>query len=132
MKPYNDKQFPPNNSSLGSISGDLANINRNKSSLVKNWIRAPLLPCFKDKKVQLFQDKVEPNDIKQGEIGDCWLMAAIACVAEEPNRIQRLFKDFEIQQDGKYKIKLYDPRENIKKWVHIIIDDYIPVKGRPG
>lgn len=30
------------------------------------------------------------------------------------------------------KIQLFDPRKDKNKWVHIVIDDQIPVMGKPG
>ncbi len=41
-------------------------------------------------KVCLF-DGIEPNDIGQGALGDCWFCCALASVAEEPKEIERLF-----------------------------------------
>ena len=81
-------------------------------------------------------DDAEPGDILQGMLGvtvlhratspgDCWLLAAIACVAEFPNffrdylfvtqewhgLIRKRFADLrtqEIPDDGKYQLKLFD------------------------
>jgi len=39
-----------------------------------------------DSGVVLF-DKIEPNDVSQGKIGNCWLMAAISALAEFPEFI---------------------------------------------
>lgn len=44
------------------------------------WIRASKLS---DSGVVLF-DKIEPNDVAQGKIGNCWLMASISALAEFP------------------------------------------------
>lgn len=34
---------------------------------------------------------IRPYDIKQGQIGNCWLISSIAAVAEVPSRIQKIF-----------------------------------------
>ena len=34
---------------------------------------------------------VTPDDVAQGDLGNCWLMAAISAVAEYPERITNLF-----------------------------------------
>ena len=34
---------------------------------------------------------VDPGDVKQGELGDCWLLGAFAAFAEVPGGIQNLF-----------------------------------------
>jgi hypothetical protein len=35
----------------------------------------------------LFGTKIQPNDIRQGELGDCYFLSAIAAFAEWPSRI---------------------------------------------
>lgn len=67
--------------SIGSVSGDTASGGKYSGGQT-SWVRVKDLSHFKDKKPYLFLDKIEPNDIYQGGLGDCWLMAAIACVAE--------------------------------------------------
>lgn len=40
--------------------------------------------------MRLFQGKIEPADVCQGAVGDCWLIAAFACLAEFPGAIQKV------------------------------------------
>jgi len=72
---------------------------------------------------------VEPTDLLQGSVGDCWLMSAIAGVAEYPDLIKRLFGQQTVSESGKYSIQLYDMRTS--KWIWLDIDDLIPCKPRP-
>ncbi|CAJ1401902.1 unnamed protein product [Effrenium voratum] len=58
---------------------------------------------------------------------DCWLLSAIAAVAEFPNFFKdHLFVTQEIPEDGKYEIKLFDCK--LQEWKVWAIDDYIPTK----
>jgi hypothetical protein len=38
------------------------------------WIRAHELKAFKGKRPQLFEGEIEPSDLCQGAVGDCWLV----------------------------------------------------------
>eukprot|EP00930_Biecheleria_cincta_P068982 TRINITY_DN56799_c0_g1_i1.p1 TRINITY_DN56799_c0_g1~~TRINITY_DN56799_c0_g1_i1.p1 ORF type:complete len:699 (-),score=119.91 TRINITY_DN56799_c0_g1_i1:356-2452(-) len=106
-----DEEFPHDDHSLGK-------------SKKCEWIRAcALRPC-----PTLFTD-IEPADICQGALGDCWLIAAIAGVAEFPAFVKdHLFQTQDIDMGGKYEIKLYNWVET--RWDIIVIDDYIPCKPR--
>ena len=57
---------------------------------------------------------IEPNDVMQGSLGDCWLMSAIAAIAEFPSFIQsELFVTQALASDGKYTLRLYDARDSV-------------------
>lgn len=53
----------------------------------------------------LFAEKIEPADILQGGLGDCWLLAGIASVAMHPHLIRRIFVQREYSPTGRYKLR---------------------------
>lgn len=70
----------------------------------------------------IFQGKVEPNDIKQGYLGDCYFLAGLAALAERPDRIFNLFLLREKNELSYYSVKLLYRG----KWQIIDLDDSIP------
>jgi len=132
---YTDKEFPPNEKSLGKVGGDSANDSSGKSNDDITWVRAmffsrtssgakPSHPTLNDSQMSLFEGKIEAMDILQGALGDCWLLAAMATLAEHEGAINSLFKTYMLDPRGKYHIRLYDLQE--KQWKNMIIDDHVP------
>jgi len=50
--------------------------------------------------LKLFGD-IDPMDVSQGSIGDCWLMCSMSAIAEYDGLIQNLFEETDINADGK-------------------------------
>ena len=61
----------------------------------------------------------------QGEIGDCYFLSAVSCIAVYPELIQRIFRDREVQATGCYSIVLCVQG----CWEEIILDDLFPCYG---
>ena len=76
---------------------------------------------------KLFEDAIKPEDVCQGALGDCWLLAAIAAVAEVDggDLIRGLFLTQEAEPCGCYRVKLFDAFAN--KWKVFTIDDRVPM-----
>jgi len=69
--------------------------------------------------------RIEPSDMMQGEVGNCWLLAGMACLANYPVEIERLFEtdSAAASPDGKYAVQLHNSRG---KPHHIVIDEFVP------
>jgi len=78
------------------------------------------------RKLKLYEGGIESGDLCQGQVGDCWLVAAIASAAEHPNAIRNVFRTKEANERGEYKVHLFHPVE--KRWVVIVVDDRFPCK----
>lgn len=77
-------------------------------------------------RAQLFEGKIEANDVQQGGLGDCWLLSAIASIAEaHPEIVRSLFITNFVEPCGIYRIRLYDVR--FERWTTVTIDDRIPM-----
>jgi hypothetical protein len=68
----------------------------------------------------------------QGQLGDCWVVSALACVAEKQGEISNRCKQQTLSSDGRYEITLFHPVQD--RWMVIVIDDRLPVRDdeRPG
>jgi len=119
--PYEDNKF------FGATAlGDFSAESEEEMEAETDWVRAQDLDLFKDKRPQLFEGEIEPGDLCQGAVGNCWLVAALASAAEFPDMIRRMFVTREYNPRGKYKVRIYDPFK--KKFVKVIVDDRIPCK----
>ena len=67
-------------------------------------------------------ESISPNDILQGRLGNCWFMSALACIAENPETVQRLFIDSEVNESGFYRVRVNKGGE----WIVVVVDDYFP------
>lgn len=55
--------------------------------------------------ISLF-DNIEPNDIKQGLLGDCYFLCSLSSLAERPHLVKRLFETKTYQPSGLYSVWL--------------------------
>eukprot|EP00301_Raphidiophrys_heterophryoidea_P002616 c11219_g2_i2.p1 GENE.c11219_g2_i2~~c11219_g2_i2.p1 ORF type:complete len:399 (+),score=90.53 c11219_g2_i2:361-1557(+) len=97
------------------------------------WVRAGELKLkgeFQTQQLALFAGKIEPKDICQGALGDCWLLSALACMAEFPGLVRKVFLTLECSPHGKYSVRLFDG--GTKQWITVTVDDYFPVNADSG
>lgn len=70
----------------------------------------------------MFQNKIEPGDIKQGVLGNCWFMCALASLAERPKLVEHLFITKQKNKYGIYRVKFC--KNGV--WEEVTVDDYFP------
>eukprot|EP00928_Gymnodinium_smaydae_P040300 TRINITY_DN27349_c0_g1_i1.p1 TRINITY_DN27349_c0_g1~~TRINITY_DN27349_c0_g1_i1.p1 ORF type:complete len:792 (-),score=188.03 TRINITY_DN27349_c0_g1_i1:160-2535(-) len=76
---------------------------------------------------------VDPYDVAQGAVGDCWLLCALSALAEYPGAIKQLFKNTPDIEDlpkdapNTYVVTLYD----LPTWtpVDIVVDERLCTKA---
>ncbi|KAH8057053.1 protease-like protein [Aureococcus anophagefferens] len=73
---------------------------------------------------EVFSGGIAPDDIKQGKLGDCWLMCALSACAEFPEVIRALFPGVmqTFQSSGLYRVRLCTGG----LWHTVTLDDYFP------
>jgi len=74
-------------------------------------------------KFELNKDGFDASDIHQGQLGDCWFLSAIACLATNQKLLERILVRHD-KAKGFFVVQFY--RNGI--WKEVAIDDYFPVK----
>ena len=124
---FTDPLFPPNKNSLLGLdyNGKIIDSKSYKDNIKEikeneiEFIRASEI--FKDK-YKLFSEKIDLEDVIQGNLGDCYFLSSVANICKFPGLIKGLFKTKEVNKDGFYEIIFYiDGIQQI-----IIVDDFFP------
>lgn len=68
---------------------------------------------------------ISPTDIRQGYIGNCWVMAAMSALAERPERVDSIMISNDLEEHGMYAMTMYSMGVPFTQ----IIDDYMPMSG---
>ncbi|PQE10791.1 calpain family cysteine protease protein [Rutstroemia sp. NJR-2017a BBW] len=63
-------------------------------------------------KPTFLKDKISPADVKQGSLGDCWLMASLTALANMENGIQRICVEWDT--NGEWIISIIDDKLYLK------------------
>lgn len=129
---FKDSLFPPNDNSIFSLdkSGKPTDLiesryNSNKESFGFNhgdiiWKRAK--DIFGDK-YTIFESSITMTDVNQGGIGNCYLLATLAAMCENPQLIASIFRTLNVPDNGCYEICVRVDGE----WQVVMLDDYFPV-----
>ena len=94
---------------------------------MRSSIQAFKSPRVLEKNPSLWgKEGVKPQGARQGALGDCWLIAAAASVAEYPERVKRMFVNQDFTDSGIFQMQLFykglkktfniDDRIGVTKW----------------
>ncbi|CAI9729723.1 calpain-B-like isoform X15 [Octopus vulgaris] len=109
---FEDPEFPADNSSLFLEGGQRRTI---------EWKR-PKEICEDPK---FFVGGASRFDVKQGELGDCWLLAAVASLTIDQKllfRVVPLGQNFQENYTGCFRFRFWHQGD----WVDVVVDDRIP------
>ncbi|XP_044505430.1 calpain-type cysteine protease DEK1-like isoform X1 [Mangifera indica] len=124
---FTDQEFPPNELSLFV---DPENPTP-KLQVVAEWMRPSEI--VKDSRLDcrpcLFSGAVNPSDVCQGRLGNCWFLSAVA-VLTEVSQISEVIITPEYNEEGIYTVRFCIQGE----WVPVVVDDWIPCEspGKPA
>uniref|UniRef100_A0A7N1A3N3 Protein DEFECTIVE KERNEL 1 n=1 Tax=Kalanchoe fedtschenkoi TaxID=63787 RepID=A0A7N1A3N3_KALFE len=119
---FTDQEFPPVDQSLYV---DPENPPA-RLQVVSQWLRPEeiiigsqqgSLPC-------LYSGPVNPSDVCQGRLGNCWFLSAVA-VLTEASKISEVIITPEYNEEGIYTVRFCIQGE----WVPVIVDDWIPCES---
>lgn len=110
-KKFTDSEFPPDASSIGYSRDFMSGKKLTWNRLDASW----------NSQVTLF-DQIRPDVLKQGALGDCYLLCGIVALTEIPEFLKRLIYPREICNEGIYAVTLCDSGA----WRTVIIDDFVP------
>ena len=117
---FRDPEFPDAVSSILGFHASKPEVQTRPNLLSNTWLRPNKI--FGDNNFYLYDKTIEPSDIIQGELGDCYFLSALASLAQIRDRIERIIRFRKLSSTGVYCFSLC--LQGI--WEDVIIDDRIP------
>ncbi|CDW75384.1 calpain family cysteine protease containing protein [Stylonychia lemnae] len=114
---YFDKDFQPNQQSIFNL-GNAVDQNRIRYYKTLIWKRTSDLSYSHDIRNEL----IEPGDVIQGTIGNCYFLSALSSLAQYPQRVLSLFVNLDYAKVGMFIIRLCVNGE----FQNVVVDDFIP------
>jgi len=74
------------------------------------------------------RDRVNPADIQQGALGDCWFLSALSVLAERPLLVLNLLLTPEYSPQGVYLVRFC--KNGV--WTVVMVDDFFPTDSHGG
>jgi len=130
-KKFSDKCFAANDNQINAIDNETGlyvkpHFLHLPASVMKLGQIKYLRPSelFKGKPYHLFKDQIECSDVKQGRLGNCYLISIIAALSERHDLIKKIFKSATVNEDGFYEIYYYEQDGSRRI---MFIDDLFPI-----
>ncbi|XP_046577597.1 LOW QUALITY PROTEIN: calpain-9-like [Haliotis rubra] len=97
-----------------------------------DWKRPGDIARIYNARPGFFVNDISRFDVKQGTLGDCWVLAAIACLSspEHRERFFRVVPDDQSFHDSWYAGLFHFFFWHFGEWKEVVVDDQLPVVGR--
>jgi len=127
--PFVDDSFPPSGRSLyynQRESGSEEEPSR-ESHGVTQWLRPQQILTEGEARVPwtVFRTPL-PSDISQGVLGNCWLLSALAVLAEREDLVKKILVTRNFCNEGAYQVRLCKDG----RWTTVLVDDLLPCDKR--
>ena len=125
--PFTDDLFPPNSNSIlaKDIHGNY--IDETDGPRRATYFNLDEIEWKRASEIfphpLLFEGTINVDDIRQGKIGNCYFLSALAALCEFPSLISQLFITKDISPTGCYQVILFIDGE----YQIVFLDDYFPV-----
>lgn len=136
-----DPEFPPTpvsfeqSSSLASTPfSTTTSICGSAAPKPSTWRRPEdyLPPNWRDQ-LRLFRNPIVPSVVQRGDLGDSWVISAIAALCENPTYVRDMFRHPENAKETRVEEALGARRVMLNKdglWQSMILDTYLPINGK--
>uniref|UniRef100_A0A0B7A6W7 Calpain catalytic domain-containing protein n=1 Tax=Arion vulgaris TaxID=1028688 RepID=A0A0B7A6W7_9EUPU len=93
-----------------------------------DWMRAKDIAARNRQNPMFFAEGIDPYDVRQGELGDCWFVAAMACLSSPEHRslFERVVPAGQSFQDGWYSGVFRFNFWHFGVWKQVLVDDFLP------
>ena len=131
MTSFVDDEFPPADKSLFYNSQHKTTLDSedNGNTHVTQWLRPNQISASDSQNDSIpwtvFRTPL-PSDISQGILGNCWLLSALAVLAEREDLVKRIMVTREYCDQGAYQVRLCKDG----KWTTVLVDDLLPCDKR--
>lgn len=109
-----DPEFPPADSSLNQEPDNSKSLDGSGG-----WARFHEFMS----NPQMYQAGVDPDDVIQGQIGNCWFVACLAALGLVPEIAEQLIYPAEYNPKGVYGVRLFWRGA----WRWVVVDDWVPM-----
>lgn len=120
-KRFYDFFFPPSKRSYSHYPPSYLKDDKKEFGTDYTWKR------FSDIHIDpgVFIKKIQPGDIDQGTIGNCYMIAEISSFAQRPDLVKEAIYPNEWNSAGIFGVKIWI--ETMQEWRMVILDDFFPV-----